>query len=58
MLCIELAVLYSGGLTPSELKGKLQQYRLSFGFGLLLNLKNGKLELNYCVPLRTQPSDR
>lgn len=47
-----------GGLTPSELKGKLQQYRLSFGFGLLLNLRNGKLELNYCVPLRTQPSDR
>ena len=45
-------------LSHGELWGVLQQYRLSLGLGLLLRVGIGRLELNYCIPLRAQSSDR
>lgn len=45
-------------LYPGELWGVLEQYRLSLGFGLLLRVGIGRVELNYCVPVRAQSSDR
>lgn len=45
-------------LSHGELQGVLQQCRLSLGLGLLLRVGIGRLELNYCIPLRAQSSDR
>src|SRR5438132_842858 len=36
-----------------------ENVRLSYGMGVVLTLGGiARLELNYCVPLRTQPKDR
>jgi len=51
-------ILCSDALSSGELWGVLQQYRLSLGFGLLLYVGIGRVELNYCVPLKAQSSDR
>ena len=45
-------------LSHGQLWEVLQHYRLSFGFGLLLRVGIGRVELNYCIPIRTESSDR
>lgn len=37
----------------------MDKYRLSYGVGLMLRLGTvARVELNYCVPLRSQRGDR
>ena len=45
----------AGGWSPTEL---LTHNRLSVGFGLLFNIGMGRVELNYCIPLKAQSHDR
>ncbi len=37
----------------------LDKYRMSYGLGLMLRLGTvARIELNYCIPLRSQRGDR
>jgi outer membrane protein insertion porin family len=53
------SLLYKGDNLKESARILTDRYRLSYGMGLMLRLgTTARIELNYCVPLRSQRGDR